>query len=102
VLSLVDLYTPDEIKARLKFLTDMRGLGVKSDTYQGQQVFFNTRAELTDEINLYRAARVYLLTGVMPPLPGQAFRILDGYGLRNDREATDGWWDGFLPQEFDQ
>lgn len=82
VQTLVDLYSAEELQSRLRFLVEMRNKGISSDSYQGNQVVFRTRDDLTEEIRLYRAAWKTATTGAPATGSTRAFRILDGYGLR--------------------
>jgi hypothetical protein len=81
---LLKLYDAAEIRSRLKFLVEMRNKGISSDSYQGNQVVFRSRADLSAEIDLYDAADECIVKGVQPVGSGRAFRVLDGFGLRTE------------------
>lgn len=84
VLTIVDLYPPGDIQDRLRFLVEMKNKGIASDVYKGNQVVFRSAADLQEEIRLYRAAWLCATTGGAPQPTTRAFRILDGWGLRNE------------------
>ena len=84
VQTLIDIYTPDEIRSRLRFLVEMRNKGISSDSYQGNQVIFRSRADLTEEIRIYRAAVQSLTNGTPPSGSLEGFRILNGWGRRHE------------------